>query len=221
MPSDANPLNQNDFEPISGRTVVLFGAVLAALVAVMVPFLAGHGLLVPIAALYMAALVALAIATSPMGRQAVPALALRGVGWKPVVLGPAATILLSVVVSQIGPELDSMKQISELVQNRAALLPSLFVLAVLAPLAEELIFRGLLYGWIEGRWGWKPAFVVSAVSFAAAHFDPTFVYMILVLPLGLLFSFLRWRTNSLLPSLAAHIANNAFAVLSAAYLPGA
>jgi membrane protease YdiL (CAAX protease family) len=30
------------------------------------------------------------------------------------------------------------------------------VLAVLAPLVEELVFRGLLYGWIAGRWGSVP-----------------------------------------------------------------
>ena len=141
-----------------------------------------------------------------------------GAGWKPLVFGPLATIALSVAVSQLAPELDSMKQLAELVQSPGRLLPSLFVFAVMAPLAEELVFRGLLYGWIEGRWGWRPAFAVSAITFAAAHFDPTFVYMIVVLPLGLLFSWLRWRTSSLLPSLAAHMANNAFAVLSAAWL---
>jgi len=41
-----------------------------------------------------------------------------------------------------------------------------------------------------------------------------------VLPLGFLFGWLRRRTNSLLPSLVAHIANNGFAVLSAAFLGG-
>ena len=46
---------------------------LAAIVAVMAPFLAGYGLLVPIAALYVAALVALAVAVLPMGRRALPA----------------------------------------------------------------------------------------------------------------------------------------------------
>ena len=218
MPSDSNPLNQGAFRPVSGRTVLLFVVVLAALVAVLAPHLPGHGPLVAIGGLYGAALVALAITILPMGRRAVPALALRRAGWKPVVFGALGTVVLSVVISQVGPEVESMKQIAELVQTPDALLGSVIVLAVLAPIAEELIFRGLLYGWIEGRWGWKPAFAASALTFAMAHFDPTFLYMILVLPLGVLFSFLRWRTNSLLPSLVAHMANNAFAVLSAAYL---
>jgi membrane protease YdiL (CAAX protease family) len=43
---------------------------------------------------------------------------------------------------------------------------------------------------------------------------------VLVLPLGLLFGWLRRRTDSLLPSLVAHIVNNGFALIAAVYLPG-
>jgi len=83
---------------------------------------------------------------------------------------------------------------------------------------EELVFRGLLYGWIAGRWGTVPAWLVSSVAFALAHYEPA--HILLVLPLGLLFGYLRRRTDSLLPSLAAHIFNNGFAVLAAAFLGG-
>jgi membrane protease YdiL (CAAX protease family) len=216
LPTDPNSLNYNGIRPISGRTVLLFIAVLAGLVAVAAPLLIGHGPLLAIGALYAVALLAAAIAVLPMGRAALPALALRAAPWKPVVLGPLATLALSVTVSQIGPEVESMKQVSDLVRGPGALLASLLALAVLAPIVEEIIFRGLLYGWIEGRWGWKAALPVSAIAFALAHFDPT--YMILVLPLGVLFSWLRWRTGSLLPSIVAHMVNNGFAVLSAYWL---
>ena len=198
--------------------MLLFAAILAALTSVSLPWLAGRGLLLAMTALYAASLLAVLIALLPMGRMALPALALRGAGWKPVVLGSLGTVALSVAVSEIGPELEGMKQIAELVRTPEAVVASVLVLGGLAPLAEELAFRGLLYGWIEGRWGVRPAFTVSAIAFAAAHFDPTFAYMVAVLPLALLFSWLRWRTNSLLPSLVAHIVNNTFAVLSAAWL---
>ncbi len=191
--------------------MLLFLAVLAGGVAITVPFLADYGLLGAMAALYVACLVAVAVAVLPMGRAAQPALALRPTSWKPVVFGSLGTIALSVAVSQIGPELEGMKVVSELVSTPGSLLGTVFVLAAMAPLAEELIFRGLLYGWIESRWGWRPALVVSAFAFAIAHFDPT--YMLLVLPLGFLFSWLRWKTNSLLPSFVAHVVNNGFAVM--------
>ena len=218
MPSDPNLLIQNDFRPISGRTVLLFAAVLATTVALMVPSLAGQGPLPGMAALYGAGLLAVVVAVLPMRWQALPALAIRSAPRRPIILGVLGTLALSIGVSQIGPEVESMKQMAELVRTPDALAASLFLLAGMAPLVEELIFRGVIYGWIEGRWGARMALPVSAFAFAAAHFEPA--YMLLVLPLGFLFSWLRWRTNSLLPSIVAHMANNAFAVLSVVWLDG-
>ena len=40
---------------------------------------------------------------------------------------------------------------------------------LLAPLAEEIIFRGLLYGWLRRFWRVIPAAVVSALVFGAVH----------------------------------------------------
>jgi len=51
---------------------------------------------------------------------------------------------------------------------------------------------------------------------AAAHVE--LAHVILVLPLGLWFGWLRRRTNSLWPSLVAHMANNGIAVVAAALL---
>ena len=70
-------------------------------------------------------------------------------------------------------------------------------------------------GW-RGRWNSGVAWIVSSLAFAAAHYEPA--HIVLVLPLGLLFGWLRRRTDSLVPSLVAHMVNNGFAVLSAAYL---
>lgn len=216
MAFDHNPLILKDFEPIPGRVAATFLAVLAGLTAIsaalFMAFRPEIGPLVLMGGLYGLVLVALLVAVRPLGPSALPALAIRGASWRTVILGPIATVALSVAVSQIGPEVEGMRQMAELVRGPGAVAGSLIVLALLAPLVEELVFRGLLYGWIEGRWGARPAIAVSAAAFAIAHFEPT--YMLLVLPLGLLFSWLRWRTNSLLPSFAAHVVNNGFAVLS-------
>ena len=218
MSSDSNLLIQNDFRPISGRTLLLFLAVLLVVAASAVWFLRSHphGLIGILALFYASGLLAVVLAVLPMGRDAAPALALREAGWRYAVFGALGTLVLSVTVSWIGPSPEGMKQVIELAQDRGKLLPSLFAFALLAPMVEELVFRGLLYGWIESRWGSMVALVVSTLAFAAAHFEPA--HILLVLPLGLLFGWLRRRTNSLMPSLVSHIANNGFAVLSAAYL---
>ena len=67
--------------------------------------------------------------------------------------GALGMLALSVAVSQIGIEPKGMKQVMEVVRGPRQLVLSLLLLAVLAPLVEELIFRGLLYGWVAGRWG--------------------------------------------------------------------
>ena len=92
---------------------------------------------------------------------------------------------MSVAVSQLGIEPQGVKQAMEIARDPAAFLITLALLAGLAPLVEELVFRGLLYGWIESRWGSGLAFVVSSLAFAAAHVEPA--HVVLVLPLGLMF----------------------------------
>jgi uncharacterized protein len=133
-----------------------------------------------------------------------------------VVFGALGTMVLSVAVSQVGLQPEGMKQVFDVVRELGQLAKSLVLLAVLAPLVEELVFRGLLYGWLAGRWGRNVGWIVSSLAFAAAHAEPA--HIILVLPLGLLFGWLRQRTDSLLPSLVAHIANNGLALIAAAYL---
>ena len=127
---------------------------------------------------------------------------------------PWLHLALSIAVSQFGLEPQGMKEAMEVVREPGMLAPSLFVIAGLAPLVEELVFRGLLYGWVAGRWGTAAAWIVSSLAFAAAHVEPA--HIILVLPLGLWFGWLRRRTDSLLPSLVAHMVNNGFAVAAAA-----
>jgi uncharacterized protein len=217
---ESNGLIQKEFRPISGWTLLLFVAILAVLGTAIAWYLRGHprGLIGILGLFYLVALLSVALAVSPMGRSAAPALGLCGVNWRYPVFGAIGTLVLSVAVSQIGPEPEGMKQVMELAQDPRKLLQSFIAFAIMAPIVEELVFRGLLYGWIESRWGSMVALVVSSLAFAGAHYEPA--HIILVLPLGFLFGWLRRRTNSLLPSLVSHIVNNGFAVLSAAFLGG-
>lgn len=84
---------------------------------------------------------------------------------------------------------------------------------ILAPLAEEALFRGLLFGGIRARWGSTLATVLSAVIFGAAHMNVS-----LFLPLavaGLLLAMLYGRSGSLWPSTVAHATLNGLSVLMA------
>ncbi len=79
------------------------------------------------------------------------------------------------------------------------------------PLAEELIFRGLLFQWLRGWIGPIGAAVISAAIFGALHWPSgQAVWAGLVgFALALLFN----RMGSLWSSVAAHAGNNAMAIL--------
>jgi len=216
LPSESNPLNQNDYRPIPGWSLLLFLGATPLIGLAVVGFLPDQAMLTVLGAFFGIALAGVAVAVAPLGRAALPALGLRRVGWSYPVIGTVATLVLSVAVSQLGIEPQGVKHVVKGLPGNV--LAGLVLLAVLAPLVEELIFRGLLYGWVAGRWGGLAAWLVSSLAFAAAHYEPA--HVLLVLPLGLLFGWLRWRTDSLVPSLIAHILNNGLALLAAVYAPG-
>jgi membrane protease YdiL (CAAX protease family) len=207
-----------DYRPIPGWSLLLFGVALVVIGAVVLRFLPLQEMLDLLGAFFAIGFLAVVAAVAPLGRAAIPALGLRPANWKYIVFGALGTMALSVAVSQVGLEPEGMKQVLDVVRDLHQLALSLLLLAVLAPLVEELVFRGLLYGWLAGRWGKNVGWIVSSLAFAAAHTEPA--HIVLVLPLGLLFGWLRKRTDSLLPSVVAHIANNGLALVAAAYLDG-
>jgi membrane protease YdiL (CAAX protease family) len=213
----ANPLIDNNSQRLPGWSVLAFlvAAPLFGLVAFWL--LPERTNLSVLATFFAVGLLGIAVAVLPLGRNAPAALGLRPVGWRPVVLAVVGTTILSFVVSQLGPQPEGVRQVTEGIQGVRAL-QTLAVLGFLAPLAEELVFRGLLYGWLAGRWSNLVAFVVSSLAFAAAHAEP--VHILLVLPLGFWFGWLRWRTGSLVPTIVAHMINNTIAVAAAAFLGG-
>lgn len=217
MDSPANPLIDNDSQRLPGWSVLAFlvAAPLFGLVAFWI--LPERTNLSVLATFFAVGLLGIAVAVLPLGRNAPAALGLRPVGWRPVVLAVVGTTILSFVVSQLGPQPEGVRQVTEGIQGVRAL-QTLAVLGFLAPLAEELVFRGLLYGWLAGRWSNLVAFVVSSLAFAAAHTEP--LHILLVLPLGFWFGWLRWRTGSLVPTIVAHMINNTIAVAAAAFLGG-
>src|SRR4051794_12837448 len=86
-------------------------------------------------------------------------------------------------------------------------------IAVTAPVAEELAFRGYLFPALS-RWrGPWPAALITAVLFGAAHFA---ALPLVLLPGVAFFGFgaclLFWFTGSLLPGVAVHSLNNAIAL---------
>lgn len=85
---------------------------------------------------------------------------------------------------------------------------------LLAPLAEELYFRGLLHRWFWARFPSQPwlRVALSAGLFGLGHFDSAGVAASSFF-LGALCALVYERTRSLWPSIAVHAVNNSLAVL--------
>ena len=85
-------------------------------------------------------------------------------------------------------------------------------ICLLAPITEELLFRGALFGWLRSRLPSSAAIVVTAALFAGAHLLPTLFPVLFVFGLGA--TWVRERTGSTLNSFAMHATQNTFAVLA-------
>ena len=100
---------------------------------------------------------------------------------------------------------------------RTAVAVTVLATVVLAPVFEEVIFRGLLYGSLRARLGMWPALVLSALVFALAHGYGVAGFASVFLSGGL-WAWSYERTRSLLPAIAAHMANNAAVAVTLIWL---
>lgn len=87
------------------------------------------------------------------------------------------------------------------------------VLAIaVAPVVEELVFRGLIQRRLELRWGPAPAILATAVLFALVHIDTLPWVLPLHVFLGLVFGWVVYTTRSIWSGVLLHAANNAAAI---------
>jgi membrane protease YdiL (CAAX protease family) len=145
----------------------------------------------------------------PPGSNAAGAI-LSGVGWGVVatigasLLGAAVLFVLESLGIEAGP------QTAEQAISRID--PWLAVLAVviLAPIAEEVFFRGVVFNALLREAGSRWAYIGSAALFAVIHLEP--VAMLPLFALGLALAWVYQRTRNLLAPIAMHATVNGIAV---------
>jgi membrane protease YdiL (CAAX protease family) len=137
--------------------------------------------------------------------------------------GAVGLIVLATAVSQIltwsGVIMAPLPTNSVLTGKLAQLPLVLLVVAVVGPLAEELMFRGLLLDWLRQKMPAVPAAVTISLIFALLHNNGlrSGATGWLVLGdrflLGLATSFLALRYRTLLPGFVMHSSNNCLAIV--------
>jgi membrane protease YdiL (CAAX protease family) len=89
-----------------------------------------------------------------------------------------------------------------------------FAVAV-APVVEEVVFRGLLFAILERTVGMRFAVVTTAILFAGLHIPEywhAWNHMLMILAVGMIFSLARGMTGSLAPSIILHIGYNSLMI---------
>jgi membrane protease YdiL (CAAX protease family) len=89
---------------------------------------------------------------------------------------------------------------------------TIILLVVVAPFAEEIVYRGVLLSSLDNRWGAAVALVGSAAVFSAAHLS--LVGFVPLLVAGLLFGWVFVQSRSLRVAIFAHAAYNALGVVA-------
>lgn len=89
---------------------------------------------------------------------------------------------------------------------------TLIVAVFIAPFCEETFFRGFVLPGLRHKMPVVLAIVTSALLFAIAHVDPG--SFVVLLAIGLLLGFARWRTNSIWPGMMLHMLNNGIGAVS-------
>lgn len=82
---------------------------------------------------------------------------------------------------------------------------------LIAPFCEEIFFRGFAFAGMLHRMPVWAAVLLSALLFGAAHGDAGSFALLFVI--GVVLAVVRWRTGSIWPGMALHMANNAVAAV--------
>lgn len=83
-------------------------------------------------------------------------------------------------------------------------------MAILTPIKEEIIFRGVLHGYLSDRWHFSLGLIISSVIFGVLHLG----YPISATIMGITFVVLYKLTQSLVVPIILHVVWNAYAVIS-------
>jgi membrane protease YdiL (CAAX protease family) len=130
-----------------------------------------------------------------------------GIGCGLLVIGYGIIFIHNLILMALGVNTQG-EMISELIGLLENPFWFFLVGAVMAPLVEEIFFRGFLFQGFRARYGWIISMLLSSSIFAVAHLDPASLIPTFIL--GNLLAYLYHRTNSIWPGVILHVLINTF-----------
>ena len=129
--------------------------------------------------------------------------------WALIGVGHIIYMLILAVLEITPPE----NVLTELLQRPTLLMlfANIFLIAIVAPVIEETLFRGLLLSGLRTYFGVWTAIILSAAIFSALHFE--LIGFIPRFALGIGLGYLYYKSGSIYPAIGLHSLNNLIAVL--------
>ena len=172
--------------------------------------------------LYVALLGIVWISSATLGVRFVDAVGLRRAGdwrWYAAALGAATagwlfTAAFTAALSALGVKIprDDLTAFRLLPSGALGVAIAVLLLVVVAPIAEEVVYRGVLLSALSDRWGTVAGVAGSAVVFSAVHLS--LVGFVPLLVMGALFGWLFVKSRSLPVAILAHATYNALGVIA-------
>ncbi|MFM8911825.1 MAG: lysostaphin resistance A-like protein [Flammeovirgaceae bacterium] len=135
------------------------------------------------------------------------------VDWRVVALGCLAALsfhFLSDPFVSLFPIPDSLKEMTSSMYRNPVV--SLFLIVLLAPLLEELLFRGVvLHGFLKN---YKPSHAIASSALVFAIIHGNLAQGLGAFFIGVVIGWIYWKTNSIIPGIIIHFVNNAVAFSS-------
>src|ERR1700712_121458 len=154
-------------------------------------------------------------------------LALRWTSWQNFLIGAVSLAVLvggwDLLSRAMGREVAPgfMVEVLKSAQADGALWLLVIAFCVAAPLSEEFFARGFLYrGWSESFLRVPGAILLSSLVWTALHLQYDWFFFGEVLAIGLLFGYLRYRSNSTWLTVILHGLNNLAATLQSLWIAG-
>ena len=119
------------------------------------------------------------------------------------------TLLLNAGYTALVPVQPTIPLIKSALQS--APFTTVLAVAVVGPIAEEILFRGLLFGALQRRLPTSAVIIVAAFLFACGHLQWTYIPPLFLM--GIVAGGLRWKSGSLGPSIFLHCLNNGLSLL--------
>lgn len=96
--------------------------------------------------------------------------------------------------------------------SSGSIIISIIAVGIVAPFAEEFLFRGVIYNTLSKKISIKWTIIIQAILFGVFHFN--LVQGAYATLLGLVFGYITYKTKSLWPAIIVHMVNNLIATIA-------